>query len=75
MSSLKDLILEEKGGKISSKKVYGGLGVILSFIAFVLDGLGFYTVNDNLFNSMLIFSGSMLGLSIAKHFSKHAPKI
>jgi len=70
MASLKDLLLEEKGGKLSTKKVYGGLAVILTLIAFILDGLHIYTVNEHLFDSMLFFSGTMLGLSIAKHFSK-----
>jgi hypothetical protein len=74
MASIKDLFLEEKEGKLSSKKVYGGIAVILTFIAFILDGLHIYTVNENLFDSMLIFAGSMLGLSIARYFSKSKPK-
>lgn len=68
--SIKELIQEEKNGKLSTKKFYGGIAVALVFISYALDGFGFYTVNEHLFDSMLFFAGTMLGLSIARYFSK-----
>jgi hypothetical protein len=73
MAEFKDLLLEEKGGKISTKKFYGGIAVILVYISYILDGFTFFTVNEHLFDSMLVFAGTMLGLSIARYFSKQKP--
>lgn len=55
-------------GKISSKKVMGILAGILAFAAFVVDGFHFYEIDSGMFDSMLIFSGTMLGASIVKGF-------
>jgi hypothetical protein len=66
---IKDIFIEDsKDGKISSKKVMGVLAGILSFSAFVVDGFNFYEINSGMFDSMLIFSGTMLGASIVKGF-------
>ena len=49
------------------------MGVIsgtLVCIAFMGDGFHFFTVNEDLFNSMLIFSATMLGVSTVRHFTK-----
>ena len=67
---LKDILLEDKkDGKTSSKKVMGVLGGLLAFSAFVIDGFHFYDIDSGMFDSMLIFSGTMLGASIVKGFS------
>ena len=39
-------------------------------IAFIGDGFHWFTVNENLFNSMLIFSATMLGVSTLKAFAR-----
>jgi len=74
MINLKDLLLEEKNGKLSTKKFYGGIAVALIFLSYVFDGFGFYEVKTHLFDSMLLFSGSMLGLSTVRYFSKSKPE-
>tara|TARA_Y100000389_G_scaffold121528_1_gene118956 strand:- start:3786 stop:4013 length:228 start_codon:yes stop_codon:yes gene_type:complete len=67
---LKDILIEDKkDGKTSSKKVMGVLAGILAFAAFVVDGFHFYEIDSGMFDSMLIFSGTMLGASIVKSFS------
>tara|TARA_B100001173_G_C15817001_1_gene474494 strand:- start:23 stop:250 length:228 start_codon:yes stop_codon:yes gene_type:complete len=66
---LKDILIEDKkDGKTSSKKVMGVLGSVLAFSAFVVDGFNFYEIDSGMFDSMLIFSGTMLGASIVKGF-------
>jgi hypothetical protein len=66
---LKDILIEDKkDGKTSSKKVMGVLGAILAFSAFIVDGFNFYEIDSGMFDSMLIFSGTMLGASIVKGF-------
>ena len=66
---LKDILIEDKkDGKTSSKKVMGVLAGILAFAAFVVDGFHFYEIDSGMFDSMLIFSGTMLGASIVKGF-------
>jgi hypothetical protein len=72
--NLKELIQEEKDGKLSTKKFYGGLAVVLVYITYLLDGFKFYKINEHLFDSMLIFAGTMLGLSVARYFSKTKPE-
>lgn len=61
-----DQLREESGGKYSSKKVWGAIVMALVSMAFVVDGLHFYTVNENLFNSMLIAGCTLLGLTSVK---------
>lgn len=66
---VKDVFLEDKkDGKTSSKKVMGILAGLLAFAAFVVDGFHFYDIDSGMFDSMLIFSGTMLGASIVKGF-------
>ena len=48
----------------------GVISGILVCIAFVGDGFHFFTVNEGLFDSMLIFSATMLGVSTIRHFTK-----
>lgn len=72
---IKDIFTEDKNdSKFSSKKTMGILGGVLSFMAFVVDGFHFYDINNEMFNSMLIFSGTMLGASIVKSFAKGGSK-
>lgn len=56
-------------GKYSSKKVMGIVAGVLVCVAFIGDGFHWFTVNERLFDSMLIFSGAMLGVSTFKAFS------
>ena len=68
---IKDIFTEDKTeGKYSSKKTVGIIAAILGFGAFVIDGFHFYEINESMFDSMLIFSGTMLGASLVKGFSK-----
>jgi hypothetical protein len=61
---------DKKEDKFSSKKTVGIIAAILAFLGFIVDGFHFYDINDGMFDSMLIFSGTMLGASIVKSFSK-----
>ena len=71
MSFLKDQLTDEKGGKYSSKKFWGFIVMLLVCLAFIVDGVEFYTANENLFNSMLIAGCSLLGLrAISGMFKK-----
>ena len=73
---IKDIFTEDKNdGKFSSKKTMGIMGGVLAFAAFVVDGFHFYDIDTDLFNSMLIFSGTMLGASVVKAFGKQNPKV
>ena len=60
MKFLKDIFTESlEDGKYSSKK---------TVIGFLVDGFKFYDINDTMFDSILIFSATMLGVSIVKSF-------
>ena len=63
-------ILKDKENKVSSKRFWGSIILILCGIAFVLDGLGFYSVNVTLFNSFLLAGSSLIGLDTIKAFAK-----
>ena len=56
--------------KYSSKKTFGIISGTLVCVAFIGDGFEWFTVNQDLFNSMLIFSATMLGVSTVKAFAK-----
>lgn len=71
MGFLEDQFTDQKGGKYSSKKFWGFIIMLLVCSAFIVDGLHFYTANENLFNSMLIAGCSLLGLrAISGMFKK-----
>jgi len=71
MTFIKDIFTEDKiDDKYSSKKTLGIISGVLVCIAFIGDGFHWFTVNENLFNSMLIFSATMLGVSTIKAFAK-----
>tara|TARA_R110000744_G_scaffold91912_4_gene178159 strand:+ start:59 stop:295 length:237 start_codon:yes stop_codon:yes gene_type:complete len=71
MKFVSDIFTEDKGDdKYSSKKTLGIISGVLVCIAFIGDGFHWFTVNENLFNSMLIFSATMLGVSTIKAFAK-----
>lgn len=71
MKFLSDILTESKeDNKYSSKKSMGLLVGVLVCIAFIGDGFNWFTVNTELFNSMLIFSATMLGVSTIKAFAK-----
>jgi hypothetical protein len=71
MKFIKDIFTEDKtDNKYSSKKTLGIISGVLVCIAFIGDGFHWFTINENLFNSMLIFSATMLGVSTVKAFAK-----
>ena len=68
---IKDIFTEDKtDGKYSSKKTMGIISALLGFSAFIVDGFHFYDISETMFDSILIFSGTMLGASIVKTFGK-----
>jgi len=68
---LKDIFTEDKNeNKFSSKKTMGIVAGVLAFIAFIVDGFHFYEIDNGMFDSMLLFSATMLGASIVKSFGK-----
>jgi|TARA_R110000796_G_scaffold177763_1_gene294581 hypothetical protein len=75
MKFVSDIFTEDlKEDKYSSKKTLGIISGILVCLAFIGDGFHWFTVNQDLFNSMLIFSATMLGVSTIKAFAKKDPK-
>jgi len=67
---LGDLIREEQDGKISTKKVWGHIIMALVGMAFIFDGLHWYEMNVNAFNSMLIAGCTLIGLRTVKDLLK-----
>lgn len=68
---IKDIFTEDKNEeKFSSKKTMGIIAGLLAFMAFCVDGFHFYEIDKEMFDSMLIFSGTMLGASVVKVFGK-----
>lgn len=59
-----DMFRDRRGGKYSSKKIWGNVIMILVCLTFVADGVAFYTANVALFNSMLITGTTLLGLRV-----------
>ena len=77
MRFIREILTENKEeDKYSSKKTMGIISGVLVCLAFLGDGFHFFSVNESLFNSMLVFSGTMLGVSAGaatvKAFSKGA---
>lgn len=71
---VKDVFTESKDdNKFSSKKLMGIVSGFLAFTAFVVDSLKIYEVNPDMFEGMLIFSATMLGVSVVRGFSKKPP--
>ena len=71
---IKDMFTEDKNdGKFSSKKMMGIISGFLAFIAFVVDSLKLYEINMDMFEGMLIFSATMLGVSVVRGFTKKPP--
>jgi len=65
-----DMFREHRNGKYSTKKVWGFVFMVLISVSYVLDGLHFYKVNENLFNSLLIAGTTLLGMGVLQLFSK-----
>jgi len=73
---IRNIFTEDKNdGKFSSKKTMGIIGGLLAFAAFAVDGFHFYEIDKSMFDSMLIFSGTMLGASVVKSFGKDKPTV
>ena len=62
----RDMLQEEKGGKYSTKKVWGHVVMALVCITYVLDGWDFYVINEHLFDSMLLAGVTLLGLTFIR---------
>jgi hypothetical protein len=70
MKFIKDIFTESKeDNKYSSKKTMGIISGVLGFIAFLVDGFKFYEISDTKFDSLLLFSATMLGASILGKFA------
>lgn len=75
MKFISDIFTEDKkDDKYSSKKTLGVISGVLVCVAFIGDGFEWFTVNEDLFSSMLIFSATMLGVSTIKAFAKKEEK-
>ncbi len=75
MKFISDIFTEDKkDDKYSSKKTLGIISGVLVCVAFIGDGFEWFTVNEELFSSMLIFSATMLGVSTIKAFAKKEEK-
>ena len=71
MKFIKDIFTESLDeGKFSSKKTVGIIASALAFLAFLMDGFHFYEINQSMFDSILLFAATMLGVSIVKNFKK-----
>ena len=67
----KDMFTEVKeDNKYSSKKMMGIVGGLITFIAFILDTFNMCDVDMEMFDGMLIFSATMLGVSVVRGFTK-----
>lgn len=67
MKFVKDILTEDvEDNKYSSKKTVGVIAAIISFVLAVMDGFHFYEVSENTLDSMLLFSASMLGISVVR---------
>ena len=76
MKFVSDIFTEDKTeNKYSSKKTLGIISGILVCIAFIGDGFHWFTLNESLFNSMLIFSATMLGVSAGASTIKAFAKV
>ncbi len=70
MKFWKDIMTEDiNDKKYSSKKVTGLIAAVLAFSAFVIDGFHFYDINEGMFDSMLIYAATMLGVSVLRKFA------
>jgi len=68
-----DILREETNGKFSSKKAWGHVFMLLVGATYVADGLHWYTMNVNAFNSMLIAGCTLIGLKTVKEIFKKSP--
>jgi len=65
-----DMLREKKGGKFSSKKAWGHVVMFLVGATYVLDGLHWYVMNVNAFNTMVIAGCTLIGLRTIKQILK-----
>ena len=69
-----DMFRDEKGGKFSSKKSWGHIFMALAGSTYVLDGLHWYIMNENAFNTMVIAGCSLIGMRTIKDILKKTPE-
>ena len=65
-----DMLREKKGGKFSSKKAWGHVVMFLVGATYVLDGLHWYVMNVNAFNTMVVAGCTLIGLRTIKQILK-----
>lgn len=68
---LRQMLQEDEGGKLSSKKLWGHFVMLTVCISYIMSGFSFYKVKTNMFDSMLLAGVSLLGLSM---LAKWAPR-
>lgn len=67
-----DLIRETKGGKVSSKKIWGHVVMLLVCMTYVMDGFNWYEVDHHLFDTAMIAGCTLLGLAlVGRAFGKN----
>ena len=65
MKFIQDILTEDLADKkYSSKKTVGVIGSAICFLLAILDGFHFYEIDGAMLDSLLLFSASMLGISI-----------
>ena len=58
----RDMFREDVGEKYSRKSFWGNVIMLLLCLAFVMDGLHFYSINETLFGYMLIAGTTLIGM-------------
>ena len=67
MKFIQDILTEDvKDKKYSSKKTVGVIGSSICFLLVIMDGFHFYDIDGAMLDSLLIFSASMLGISVLR---------
>ena len=74
MQFFQDILRESRGGKFSSKKIWGHIVMLLVGTSYILDGLHFYNIDNNLFNSMLIAGCTLIGATAIANIFKRKPE-
>lgn len=69
-----DLLKERRNGKFSSKKFWGHIFMTLVGTSYILDGLHFYDIDNNLFNTMVIAGSALIGARIIADMFKRKPE-
>lgn len=66
LKAFQDFLKEESDGKYSTKKLWGHVVMLLVCMTYVLDGWDFYSINQHLFDSMLIAGTTLLSMTVVR---------